>query len=213
VRPALSRHRALLLLAALVLAGSLLAVRANAATAPEDPTQPTGEPPISALPYVVAAHNVRPDKSIRVHRYFRPWAHPSPEQVQEIINSEQRLWGGPSISGRVACESNYDWSATNGQYQGLLQIGPWWSDAYAVTPRRVRLVSHKTSREPVYRVRRFSDGSRERERIRTAPVTKTIIRTGTLPADAAPYHGWAAIRVGQRAVSGAGPSTAWSCGL
>jgi hypothetical protein len=159
-------------------------------------------------------HVHRPHKHLTIKRHFHPTAKPSPRQVKKIARVERQRWGGPSILGRIWCESGYRWSARNGPYRGLLQIGPWWSYVYpARTPRKVKIVRHNRRRVPVHRVTVWDSGRRTRERIGVVRQRVTSIRRGKLPKGASPYHGWAAIRVGQRAVSGDGPSAAWECGL
>lgn len=140
-------------------------------------------------------------------------AHPSPARVTKFANIEQQRWGGPSILGRLSCESGLNWAATNGQYGGLAQIGPWWWYAYPQTPRRVRWNTVKHKRKPVARFTFFSDGTRKREVIARKHVRVKIAHRDRLPGDATPYHGLAAIRVTQRAASGDGPTTYWACGL
>ena len=109
---------------------------------------------------------------------------------------------------RIRCESEFRWSATNGSFRGLLQIGPWWKHAYPRTPRRVVLRRHFDRLRPVKRIRVYNTGARERDIVRKR--RQHVRLTGLGAATCAnPYHGWAAIRVGQRAVSRDGPNTYW----
>lgn len=164
-------------------------------------------------PYVVHSKVVKPKRHVKRVRHFHPDAHPSPSEVYKIERLEQERWGGPSIRNRVYCESRNLWNATNGQYHGLLQIGSWWSYAWSQTPRDVRIKRVVTRRMPVYKVKVYDTGKRTKTRIRSRRQRVSRIKKGHLPSGADAYHGWAAIRVGQRAVSGDGPSTSWSCGL
>jgi hypothetical protein len=183
-----------------------------ASTEPEpEPEEPSVKPPPKRE--LIRAYNKRPKKRIKVTKKFKPSAKPSPQEVKKIIGLEQKRWGGTAITRRVACESEFRWNATNGQYRGLLQIGPWWDYAYNKTPRLVKLKKTKKIRKPVRRIRIYSDGYKSKRFVKMTSVKKRIIRKGKLPKKADPYHGWAAVRVGQRAVSGDGPSTAWSCRL
>lgn len=208
----------LVALIALVCASVAFAQQAGDSTA--ESTAPSAEPTSLELgtiaperPTVVSRHTKRPRKVVRKVRRFTPDAHPSPKRVREIIAIEQRIWGGPSIARRVDCESDFRWNATNGQYRGLLQIGSWWATAWPQTPRKVVLRKVKFRRKPVIRITRYSDGRVERKVVGKMRQKVVRLRKGKLPADASPYHGWAAIRVGQRAASGAGPSTMWECSL
>lgn len=164
-------------------------------------------------PYVVRTYKLKPRKHVHRRKHFTPDCCPSPSEVGRIADLEQRRWGGPSIRGRIYCESTNNYLATNGQYRGLLQIGSWWSYAYAQTPREVVLRDEHKRKRPVYRVKVYDTGRKERHRIRRMTQIVHVKKVGRLPSGASPYHGWAAIRVGQRAVSGDGPNTYWECGL
>ena len=131
----------------------------------------------------------------------------------EIANREQAIWGGPSIIGRMQCESGLNYAATNGTYDGLLQFGPIWWSMYPGTPRDVTLKASSERTRPIRRITWWSDGRKQRTVIRRISQDVITVKKGTLPADAGPFHGYAAIRVGQRAVSGDGPTTGWACGL
>jgi hypothetical protein len=146
-------------------------------------------------------------------RDWRPWSAASPSQVHIILREEQERWGGPWLGNRVACESGFYWAALNGQYQGLLQFGPIWSSMWPGTPRGVRYESVRKLKLPVVRHTRWSSGRWTHRTIGRSVQRRRVVRTGRLPRNATPLHAWAAIRVGQRAVSGDGPTTAWSCGL
>lgn len=155
---------------------------------------------------------------IRV-KNWKPWAHPSPFQVKQIANWEQKKWGGPSLLRRINCESTFNWAADNGTYEGVLQFGPVWNSMWPGTPRKVRMVEIRHPRLKVVEITVFSDGSTKRKVVRRFRATRKVVKTGKLPEyknlkyPGGPKHAWAAIRVGQRAVSGDGPSTSWECGL
>lgn len=156
----------------------------------------------------------RPDKSrtIRV-KGWKPWSQPSIAQVEIILREEQRRWGGPWLGNRVACESGYSWSATNGQYAGLLQFGPIWHSMWPGTPRGVKYVDTYKVKVPIVRHTTWTNGRKTKATIGKVKQKRTVIRKGRLPRYPDAFHGWAAIRVGQRAVSGDGPTTGWACGL
>lgn len=151
-------------------------------------------------------------KRVRHKRYHPPKA-PSYRQVVWMANLEQRRWGGPSLLNRIQCESGGYWAASNGQYQGLLQFGPIWWSMWPGTPRGVRFTTRERRTYPVLRIQVWSDGKRVRQQIgkrRQLLITKY---KGKLARNSTPLDAHAAIRVGQRAVSGDGPTTGWSCGL
>ena len=174
-----------------------------------------GKPKHDGCPtrYVVRSKVVRPKKHINRTRHFTPTCCPSSSEVGRIADLEQARWGGPSIRGRIYCESRNNYGATNGSYRGLLQIGSWWNYAWPRTPRDVTVKDEFWHKVWVKRVRRFNTGALQRFKTRKVRQHVHLKKEGKLPDGASPYHGWAAIRVGQRAVSGDGPSTAWSCGL
>ena len=213
-----SLTRILLCLACLLVFTSV-AFAAEVVPAPSLPGDNTGEtednPPVKpAKPKrkLVRSFVKRP-KPIRKVKRFEPWASPSPAKVKKIIELELKRWGGPSIMRRVGCESTYRWNATNGRYRGLLQFGPIWRAMWAGTPRGVKIVRKTKVKRAKFRIRIYSDGTRTRKRIGKVKVRKRVILKGKLPRNPSPYHAWAAIRVGQRAVSGHGMSTYWECGL
>ena len=151
-------------------------------------------PADAGVSYEGAAITEAPKKQKTIYkRHWEPWATPSVRQVHIILREEQRRWGGPHLGGRVACESGYRWNATNGQYRGLLQIGSIWGYLSAGMPRDVQYVTE------------------DKRKVRGVIQRLKIVRRGRIPRSATPYHGWAAARAGQRAVSG-GPTTGWECG-
>lgn len=164
-------------------------------------------------PTVTNTHFDRPPNTIHKTKKFVPEDKPTPSEVIDIANSEQKLWGGPSIIGRMQCESGLRWNAVNGPYRGLLQIGPWWDYAYPQTPKKVVYKTHKTDKQKVYLVTEYSNNTQTKVVDHYAKVKIKIKHVGHLPDNASPYNGTASIVVGQRAVSGDGPTTAWSCPL
>lgn len=150
---------------------------------------------------------------IRKKVRFTPNATPSPKQVIRIAKLEQERWGGPSIVGRMWCESSLIYNNGNGTYHGLLGIGPWWSYVWPKTPKRVVVKTERVKRKPIIRYAKWSGGNIIKKIIRKRKVTIKVKRIGRLPRNASVFHGWGQIRVGQRAVSGDGPNASWECGL
>lgn len=175
-----------------------------------------GEPEHLGCPFPVRIDTkiTRPPKRISsTVKGWKPYAHPTSQQVVAIAASEQRLWGGPSIVGLLSCESGLSWSATNGQYQGLAQYGSIWSSMWPGTPRKVRFTDSRTKVRPIQRHTLWSDGHWTHKRIGKVRQKQKVTRIGRLPRNATPFHGYAAIRVTQRAFAGVGPTTSWSCGI
>jgi hypothetical protein len=167
-----------------------------------------------AKPVAVGSKVTRPIPFRRsVNTKWDPWATPSVAQVHIILDAEQEKWGGPHLGNRVACESGYSWAASNGQYAGLLQFGSIWGSMWAGTPRKVTLKMKQHPKRAVQRWTQWSDGKWTPRTIRKVRVTRVKVLKGKLPRYPDAYHAWAAIRVGQRAVSGHGPTTSWACGL
>jgi len=164
--------------------------------------------------YVVKEKWHKPPKNVKKNVKFVPTGTPSVSEVYEIAASEQAKWGGPTLINRIRCESTFNWSAGNGQYQGLLQFGPIWDSMWPGTPRKVVLKNTKTVNKKIVRYRKWSHlrGWIKKPR-KTVKQKVHITKAGKLPSYPSPYHGYAAIRVGQRAVSGHGPTTGWECGL
>jgi hypothetical protein len=149
-------------------------------------------------------------RTVRI-RGWKPWATPTLAQVYLIAEHEAKLWG-VNIIGRILCESGGSWSASNGQYLGLLQYGPIWYSMWPGTPRRVKFTQVKKPKRPVVRHTLWSDGKWTHTTIGKRRVTRKVIRIGMLPRNPSQLHGWAAIRNGTRAAAGVGPSTSWACG-
>lgn len=165
-------------------------------------------------PVKVGEKITRPAKSVsRTVRNWRPYPRPTPRQVVAIARAEQRKWGGPNIVGLLHCESTLNWAATNGQYQGLAQFGPIWHSMWPGTPRKVRFVEKRQKVKPVLKHTQWSDGRWTQKRVGKVRQRQTVIRIGRLPRNATPFHGYAAIRVTQRAFAGVGPTTSWACSV
>ncbi len=167
-------------------------------------------------PQVLHQWKKRP-KSERVVKRFVPTGSPSSSYVQNvIIPYEAERYGTSPIYDRVECESTYNHAATNGTYNGLIQTnyaywGPAWGDVLAEGDLGVTFKTKKRVARGVYRVRLWDNGKKTFNRIAIQHVRRVIVQKGRLPKDATEWHGWAAIRVGTRAVAGVGPTTYWAC--
>lgn len=156
----------------------------------------------------------------RVFKHFTPTSTPSPDYVKNvIIPYEAARYNTSPITDRVECESSFDYGASNGTYGGLIQTdGAFWygsSDAWpaVVNDHDLGVVMKRKKRvaRNVYKVRLWSNGKKQFKRVAIQHVPRTIIQKGKLPETADWFHGWAAIRVGERAVAGVGPTTWWAC--
>jgi hypothetical protein len=176
----------------------------------------TGQPTATAS--VVKVENRKAPRKKVVHRRFRPWAHPSPGQVREIIATEARRWGVPaaSLSRRVACESHYHWWATNGQYSGVLQFaaGTFYRGMGTIKTRKVKIVRSKTRRVHDRRIVHLSDGRKVNRRTTPRRQRLIVIYTGRIPRSPAVSNTFAQVRIGAQALRGisAVHSSEWSCG-
>jgi hypothetical protein len=169
---------------------------------------------VKVKPHVVKEKWHKPPKNVKKRVKFTPTGTPSPSEVYEIAAHEQAKWGGPTLINRIRCESTFNWAAGNGQYRGLLQFGPIWDSMWPGTPRGVTIKDKKIVKKKIVRYRKWSHLNKWVKKPRKTINQKVfIIKKGKLPKYPDPYHGWAAIRVGQRAVSGHGPTTGWECGL
>src|SRR3954452_8482384 len=176
------RHAALIpalaALAAVVIALAFaLAPRAQADAAGASPA-PT------ATASVVKVENWKAPRKKVVHSKFRPWAHPTPGQVREIIRNEARRWhvSAASLSRRVACESRYHWWAANGQYSGVLQFsaGAFYRGMSTITSRKIKMVRTKSRRVHDGRVTHYSDGRKVRRRTTPRRQHVVVVLTGRL---------------------------------
>src|SRR4051812_46163468 len=172
----------------------------------------------SATAAVVRVENKKAPRKKVVHRKFRPWAHPTPRQVHEIINNEARRWGisAAGLSRRVGCESRYRWWATNGQYVGVLQMGAnaFYRGLSTIRSHHVKMVRSQSRRVHDARVTHFSDGRKERRRTTPRRQRLIVVYTGRIPRSPAMNNTFAQIRIGAQALRGisAVHSSEWSCG-
>jgi hypothetical protein len=177
----------------------------------------TAASPTATASVVKVVNKKAPHKKV-VHRRFRPWAHPTPGQVREIIANEARRWGvsGGSLSRRVGCESRYRWWATNGQYVGVLQMGAnaFYRGLSTIRSHRVKLVRSKVRRVHDARVTHYSDGRKVRRRTTPRRQRLVVVYTGRLPRRPSMSNAYAQIRIGAQALRGisAVRSSEWSCG-
>jgi hypothetical protein len=172
----------------------------------------------TATASVVKVENRKAKRKKVVHRSFRPWAHPTPGQVREIIRNEARRWGVPaaSLSRRVACESHYHWWATNGQYSGVLQFAPgtFYRGMHTIKSRRVKIFRSKSRRVHDRRIVHLSDGRKVNRRTTPRRQRLIVVYTGRIPRSPAVSNTFAQIRIGAQALRGisAVHSSEWSCG-
>jgi len=176
----------------------------------------TGQPAATAS--VVKVENRKAPRKKVVHRKFRPWAHPSPGQVREIIANEARRWGvsAASLSRRVSCESHYHWWATNGQYSGVLQFaaGTFYRGMSTIKSHKVKIVRSKSRRVHDRRVTHLSDGRTVSRRTTPRRQRLVVVYTGRIPRSPAVSNTFAQVRIGAQALRGisAVHSSEWSCG-
>jgi hypothetical protein len=178
----------------------------------------TGATGPTATASVVKVENKKAPRTKVVHRKFKPWAHPSPRQVQEIIRNEARRWGisAASLSRRAYCESKYRWWATNGQYVGVLQFGAnaFYRGLSTIRTHKVKIVRTKSRRVHDARVTHYSDGRVERRRTTPRRQRLIVVYKGRLPRRPSMSNAFAQIRIGAQALRGisAVHSSEWSCG-
>jgi hypothetical protein len=201
----------------IVITAAIVAVLPVAiAFASTGPASGSGNPSASAS--VVKVEHVRPPKRKVVHRRFRPWSKPTPGQVREIISNEARRWGVPaaSLSRRVGCESHFNWWASNGQYQGVLQFSPgtFHRGLRTIRDRQIKIVRAKTRRVHDARVTHYSDGRKVRRRTTPRRQKLVVVYTARLPRSPSVGNTFAQIRIGAQAIRGisAVHSSEWSCG-
>jgi hypothetical protein len=177
--------------------------------------QQSAEP--SAGDSVVAVDHVVPARRKVVHRKFRPWSHPTSAQVHEIIYSEALRWRVPaaSLARRVECESHFQWSASNGQFQGVLQFSPeaFYRGLRTIRDRRVTIVREKIRRVHEARVTHYSNGRKVRRRTTPRRQRLVVVYTGKLARTPSVSDSFAQIRIGAQAIRGisAVHSSEWSC--
>lgn len=200
---------------ALVALTLLVALAAAAGTQAQENTSPQ-EPATMPAKTRTGKQVHRPRKVVtRVRKWALP-ATPPPSYVRTvIIPHEAALWGVSAswLSSRVACESTYRWNARNGQYMGVLQFG-WnaWGRAWATMPKRVEKRSSRSRLRRSKVVLLYSDGSRKVVRGRLHRQLVITKHRGRLTQNT-PYHAWAAVRGGARAMAGLGGvrNSEWGC--
>jgi hypothetical protein len=201
---------------ALPVAFAVAATTAPPETVTATPTPGSGEPGATAS--VVRVDHVVPARTRVVHRGFRPWSHPTPGQVREIIRNEARRWRVPaaSLTRRVACESHFHWWASNGQYQGVLQFSPnaFYRGLHTIRDRRIKIVREKTRRVHEARVTHYSDGHTTSRRTTPRRQRVIVVYTAKLPRTPSVSNTFAQVRIGAQALRGisAVNSSEWSCG-
>jgi hypothetical protein len=210
------------LVAVLVPLAFALTPRANADDVPAavatTPTATATPPTPEATASVVKVEQRRAARKKVVHHRFRPWAHPSPAQVLEIIRNEARRWGvsAASLSRRVACESRYQWWATNGQYSGVLQFSAstFYRGLQTIRSRSVKIVRSKTRRVHDAQITHYSDGRQIVSRTTPRRQRLIVVYTGRLPRTPSVNSAFAQIRIGAQALRGisAVHSSEWACG-
>jgi hypothetical protein len=177
----------------------------------------TGSTPTATAAVVKIENRKAPGKKI-VKRRFRPWAHPTPGQVREIISNEARRWGvsAAALSRRVACESHYHWWASNGQYQGVLQFsaGAFYRGVHTMRSHKVRIVRSKTRRVHDAHITHYADGRKTKRRTTPRRQRLVVVYKGRIPRSPAINNTFAQIRIGAQALRGisAVQSSEWSCG-
>jgi len=202
-----------------VLTAALIAVAIPLAfaIAPRALADETASSPTATASVVRVENKKAPRKKV-VHRKFRPWAHPTPGQVREIIDNEARRWGisAASLSRRVGCESRYRWWATNGQYVGVLQMGAnaFYRGLSTIHSHNVKMVRSKNRRVHDARVTHYSDGRKVLRHTTPRRQRIVVVYSGRLPRRPSMSHAYAQIRIGAQALRGisAVHSSEWSCG-
>ena len=190
---------------------------APGATAEETPTAAPAPWPIATASIVKVEDKRAPRKKV-VHRKFRPWSHPTPAQVREIIQSEARRWRIPaaSLSRRVACESRYHWWASNGQYAGVLQFSAnaFYRGMSTIRSREIKIVRTKSRRVHDARITHYSDGTAVSRRTTPRRQRVIVVLKARLPRNPPITNTFAQIRIGAQALRGisAVHSSEWACG-
>ena len=199
-------------IAAVMVVAALPVAIAFAAGAPAAGSSP------SAVASVVKVDHFVPPRTKVVHRRFRLWKRPSPSQVREIISNEARRWHIPagSLARRVGCESHFNWFASNGQFQGVLQFAPgtFYRGMSTIRDRRIKIVRQKMRRVHEARITHYSDGRKVRRRTTPRRQRLIVVYTARLPRSPAPNNTFAQLRIGAQAIRGisAVHSSEWSCG-
>lgn len=163
-----------------------------------------------------------PPKKVVIRKKINPVteAQPSGNALHRMISEEAGRYGISSsgLSGRVNCESTYNWEANNNNtYWGLLQFhsNTFYRGMSGLDSRRVVRVNSKTRKSKRKRVvkRRYSDGS-TRYKVGKRIRQKLIVRrTATIPSSPPITHGRAQLRIGAQAIAGVGTvnNSEWEC--
>lgn len=198
-----------LLAAALPL--SLLLASPALANAPGD-NNPAPPGPVSQ-----STVRIYPDHYRRRTVRYTPPARPSVGRVHRIIAMEAKRWrvSRAALSGRIRCESEYRWWASNPSgATGLAQFKPeTFARGLRSMPRRVK---HKTSRIRRLHTRLVTTGADGRRASRLGfrvKVRRARVLRGRLPRWPAITHGYVQVRLAARALAGRGSvsSSEWAC--
>ena len=198
-------------IAAHAAAAAPLAVAAAGAAADDKPADPKASASVVRVDRVTA-----PRREI-VHRKFHPWRHPTPRQVRMAIRAEAHRWHIPAwaLQARVQCESRYRWWATNGQFVGVLQMGPnaFHRGLHTIRTRNVRFVVRRARTVHDARIFHYSDGHVARKRGRPRRQQVVYIYSGRLRRHPGIADPWTQLRIGAQAIRGisAVRSSEWSC--
>lgn len=161
----------------------------------------------------------RPPRSVHRRSHYTVPSKPTPAEVREMISREATLWRVPaaSLSRRVACESHFQWWASNGQYQGVLQFAPetFYRGMRTIRTLHVRVVETKFRRMHSRVYRHWSDGKVSRHRGRIVRQRVIVKRVGKI-GNGGPVqvsNALAQVRIGAQALRGisAVHSSEWSC--
>jgi hypothetical protein len=154
---------------------------------------------------------VTPPRHLSLHRHFSPDASASGSRLVWIAHQEQRKIGGPSIVGRMSCESGLGTNMIGTGHAGVLQWDSTFYSMYAAAKRiygrGVNVIEKRTVKKPV--TAHYADGTTQRTG--TVRQHQTIHLHGMLPKQTTPWNAWAAVRTGQAAAAGKIPSTYWAC--
>jgi hypothetical protein len=170
-----------------------------------------------AAPAVVKVERIVPKRRKVIRSHFTPWAKPSPAKVRRIIRLEARRWqiSPASLARRIACESNFQWSADGGSYYGLLQFAPstFYRGMGSIRSRRVVIARKSVRKLREIKITHYSDGNVERERGRKHRQVVLRVKSGKIPRSPGITHGWAQVRIGAQAIRGisAVSSSEWGC--
>jgi hypothetical protein len=212
------RHAFLIPALAALVAVTIPFALAVAPRAFADNPAPSSSPPPTATASVVKVERWRAPRTKVVRRRFRPWAHPSPGQVREIIRNEASRWrvSAASLARRVYCESRYRWYATNGQYSGVLQFsaGTFYRGLSTIRSHNLKLVRTRSRRVHDARITHYSDGHTVTQRTTPRRQRVVVVLTARLPRHPQVSNAFAQIRIGAQALRGisAVHSSEWACG-